>query len=626
MERYDFGGYATRNNLLCSDGRIIAKDAFKHNDGRKVPLVWGHDHDSPDKVLGHALLENRSDGVYAYCTFNDSKSAKEAKEVVMHGDITALSIFANNLKHNNNNVIHGNIREVSLVYAGANPGAYIDDVGFMHGEDVESEGILYTGEEFELYHEDVDDNTTHHMDEPDELKHADNEKEEPKMAEENKKEKSIQEIYDTLNDEQKDCVAVLVGLAVEEATGSKKEEENENMKHNAFDVNDDMRDDSYLSHEDQVSILNTAKSTAVGSFKTALSMYADEMGDTLQHGFEASTITALFPDYHDLTPGAPEKITPDLSWVKTVMNGVKKSPYSRIKTKIMDATSEALRGKGYKKGAQKTNNGLMKLLKRTTDPQTVYVKDELDRDDIVDITDFSIVDYQWQEMRSNLEKELATAILIGDGRTAADPDKIHEDHIRAIWTDDELYTMHHDIDLVTTTSTLQGTNTGANFGENYIWAESFITASLYSREKYKGSGSLVMFCDPHVLNVMLLARDLNGRRIYSSKADLEAALNVTSIETIEQFAGKVRSAAGGKKKKLLALFVNLKDYTVGSTKGGEITSFDDFDIDFNKYKYLIETRLSGALTKIKSAIAIEQDVTADDDALVTHPEPEEDGE
>ena len=603
MDNFDFSGWATRANLKCSDGRIIRPDAFKHNDGQKVPLVWNHRHGDPSEVLGHALLENRGDGVYAYCKFNDTESGKTAKLLVQHGDVDQLSIYANQLKQQGPNVIHGNIREVSLVLAGANPGAFIDSESIKHGEGSEEEGIIYTGEYISLEHSGLGEYST---EEPkgevkDELKHAEEEK-----MNENKKsegEKTIADVFDTLNEEQKDVVYFMIGQALEEA-GVEDDYEggNEDMKHNVFDI--DERQGNVLTHSDQGTIIEMAKSPSIGSLQHAMEIYAEE--NSLQHGIDE--IETLFPDYQLTNPGAPETLERDQTWVGVVMNKAHKSPISRIRTRQADARAAELRAKGYKKGAQKTLSANLKLLSRTTDPQTVYRKDELHRDDIIDITDFDVVEYQYGLMRRNLEEDIAMAILIGDGREDVDPDKISEDHIRSIWHDDELYTIHADVDINAAKAELQGSDTSKHFGDNYVYAEAIITAALYAREKYKGSGNLDFFCTPHLLNVMLLARDLNGRRIYDSKSDLAAALNVGAIHTVEQFEGKTRTTDEGDTKKLLGLFVNMADYQIGSTKGGEIARFNQFDIDFNKEKYLLETRLSGALTKVYSAIALEEPV------------------
>ena len=596
MDTYDFSGWATKNDIQCSDGRIIRKDAFKHNDGQKVPLVWNHQHTGPDYVLGHALLENRDEGVYAYCSFNDTDMAKTARLSVQHGDIDALSIYANQLKQQGPNVMHGNIREVSLVLAGANPGASIQSV-ISHGEESDEEAYIFTGENLVLSHADSEE------------KKGENMTEETKKpnGKGNDDEKTVADVFNSMTEEQKTVVYALIGQALEDAGEvNNEEEENGDMKHNVFDQ-DDISRGNVLSHSDQAEIINLAKQSGVGSLRAAMEIYANE-NDTLEHGaFE--DYEALFPEYELIKKGEPETLERDQSWIASVISKIHKSPISRIRTRQADARIAELRAKGYqKKGDYKQNMENIKLLSRTTDPQTIYIKDDMHRDDIVDITDFDVVAYQWKLMRHLLDEELALAALIGDGREEGDPDKIHETHIRSIWNDDELYTIHQDVDIDAAKTELQGTNTGANFGDNYVYAEAIITAALYSREKYKGSGTPDLYCTPHLLNVMLLARDLNGRRIYDSKSDLAAALNVGAIYTVEQFEGKTRTTSDGKTKKLLGLFVNLSDYQFGSTKGGEITKFEDFDMDFNRYKYMLETRLSGALTKVYSAIALEEPV------------------
>ena len=614
MSNFDFAGWATRNDLQCSDGRIIRRNAFKDCDGKRVPIIWMHQHDNPDAVLGHAILENRDDGVYTYGYLNDSEQAKTAKLLLQHGDIDSLSIWANQLKQDGPNVMHGNIREVSLVLAGANPGAHIDSV-IVHGEEFDDEAVIYTGKNLSLFHSDEGagegENPT--------LSHADGEQKGDKPMDgdttnNNTKpsdgDKTIKDVFDTLTEEQKTAVYAVIGTALEDAGVDTENDNTENggdnnMKHNVFDNGDAYRA-NVISHSDQEQILELAKQSNVGSLKTAMEIFAEE-SDSLSHGFE--DYEQLFPEYELTNPGAPELLERDHSWVSSVINKIHKSPISRIRTRQADARIETLRAKGYqKKGDEKKITGQIKLLSRTTDPQTVYIKDNMHRDDIVDIKDFDVVAYQWNIMRNTLNEELALAALIGDGRDEGDPDKIHETHIRSIWNDDELYTIHKDIDIAAARKELQGTDTGANFGDNYVYAEAIITAALYSREKYKGSGTPDLYCTPHLLNVMLLARDRNGRRIYDSKADLAAALNVGEIVTVEQFEGKTRTTTDGKTKKLLGLFVNLADYQFGSTKGGEITKFEDFDMDFNRYKYMLETRLSGALTKVYSAIALEEPV------------------
>lgn len=603
--KYDFGGWATRNDLPCADGRVIKKDAFKGQNGQIVPLVWMHNHDDPANVLGLAHLENRDEGVYAFCEFNDTDSGKTARELVKHGDVQSLSIFANQLKQAGHDVVYGIIREVSLVLAGANPGAFIDDV-VMHGDG--ETGIILGYDEMIMGH----------------LEHSDDEekKDDPPKSEDEKNGETVGDVLKTLTDKQYTAVCAVVGQIIEDAKNdgeeTKKDESkggDDNMKHNVFDT--DKRDDkSFLSHADQEEILKLAKTSQVGTFQTALEIYANE--NALQHDALASgfaqigdgNVTLLFPEYKDVRPGAPELITNDQGWITTVMNKVHKSPISRIRTSQVDIRNiDALKAKGYTKGKQKKQTGNFKLVRRTTDPQTVYVKSALHRDDIIDITDFDYVAYLYNIDRLMLNEELATAIMLGDGRDDGDEGKISPDHIRPIWLDDDLYTIHVDLDIAAAKKELQGTNTAANFGENYIIAEAMINTVLYAREDYKGTGTPDLFITPHMLNQMLLARDINGRRIYSSKAELATALNVGSINTAEQFEGKTRTTSNSKKKKLVAIIANLADYSLGATKGGEVTHFTQFDIDFNQEKSLLETRCSGALTRVYSAIAIEEDVT-----------------
>lgn len=609
MSKYDFSGWATRNDLKCSDGRTIRKGAFKHNDGQTVPLVWNHQHNDSMNVLGHALLEERDQGVYAYCTFNDTEAGQNAKLLVQHGDVTALSIYANQLKQQGGDVLHGAIREVSLVLAGANPGAYIDAV-MSHGEESDEEAIIYTGEELDLSHSDDDKK-------PDETK-KEAAKEEKPVAEENK-EKTVQDVFDEFTDEQKDVVYAMISMVLEDKDADNEdnsEGDDEDMKHNVFD-NDEVYQKNVITHADQEGIIAMAKQSNVGTFQNALEAYADDndiQHDAISSGFNQTgegNVTMLFPEYQEVRPGAPELITNDQGWISLVMSKVHKSPISRIRTSQVDIRNiDTLRAKGYKKGKQKAQTGNFKLVRRTTDPQTVYVKNALHRDDIVDITDFDYVQYLYNIDRMMLNEELATAIMLGDGRDDGDEAKIAPEHIRPIWLDDDLYTIHVDLDIDAAKKELQGTNTGANFGENYIYAEAMINTVLYSRENYKGSGTPDLYCTPHMLNVMLLARDINGRRIYSSKAELASALNVGSIITAEQFEGKTRKTSDGNSKKLIAIIANLSDYSLGATKGGEITHFTQFDIDFNQEKSLLETRCSGALTRVYSAIAIEEPVKA----------------
>ena len=603
---YDFAGWATRSNQLCADGRTILPDAFKHQDGDIVPLIWNHQHNDPFAVLGKALLHCVDGDVYAYCSFNDTESGNTAKELVKHGDVCSLSICANHLKHNaNRGVMHGIVRELSLVVAGANPKARIEDVNLAHSDDggeYVEEIHIYTDESIELFHSD-DLNK--------------NKKEEKEMGDTEPKnsEKTLKDIYEAMSDEQQQCCDALVGIAVEEV--QKKSESmqqsdnleggNDTMKHHIFENNEENQ--VMLTHADQEAIIALAKQSNCGSFKQAVEMYAAEH-DELAHGiFENYDV--LFPEYELLRKGEPETLEKyDQTWVEPALAKIHKSPFSRIRTRYADARIAELKAKGYQnKGDQKTLMNKIKMIGRTTDPQTIYIKDDMHRDDVIDITDFSVVDYQWKMMKRALNETLVLAALIGDGREEGDPDKIHEAHVRSIWNDDELYTIHKDVDIAAAKKELQGTNTNANFGENYIYAEAIITAALYSREKFKGTGTPDFYCTPHLVNVMLLARDLNGRRIYESKSDLAKALNVNSIVEVEQFEGKTRTTDGGKTKKLLGIFVNLNDYQFGSTKGGEITRFDDFDMDFNVQKFMLETRLSGSLTRVEAAVVLEEPVT-----------------
>ncbi len=599
---YDFCGWATKVNIKCSDGRVIMKDAFKHNDGQIVPLIYNHDHNNPDAVLGHAMLENRDEGVYAYGKFNDTENGRTSKLLVEHGDITSLSIYANQLQENMGYVSHGNIRELSLVLAGANIGAHIENV-IRHGEESTTEAIIYNNEDepLELFHADEPEKK------PDETK-----KEEKDVAEEKNTEKTVQDVFNEFTDEQKDVVYALVGMALEDAGADDDDDSeggNEEMKHNVFD-NDAMEQGTVLTHSDQQEILKRAKKN--GSFQGELHAYAEENSlqhDALSSGFVQEgegNVYNLFPEYKEVRPGAPELITNDQGWVTTVMSKVHKSPISRIRTSQVDIRNiDALRAKGYKKGEKKGITGNFNLIRRTTDPQTVFVKNALHRDDIIDITDFDYVQYLYNIDRAMLNEELATAIMIGDGREDGDEFKIAEDKIRPIWTDDDLYTIHADLDLDKARAELQGTGTGVSFGENYITAEAMTNTILYAKENYKGTGTPDLYITPHMLNVMLLARDMNGRRIYSSQAELASTLGVGKIYTAEQFAGKTRKDKDGKTKNLIGLVVNLSDYSLGATKGGEVTHFTQFDIDFNQEKSLLETRCSGALTRVYSAIAIE---------------------
>lgn len=606
----DFSGWATRNDLICGDGRVIKKDAFKDNDGKKVSLVFNHEHSDPNAVLGHAFLENRDDGVYAYGYFNDTESGQTAKKLVQNGDVSSLSIWANKLHqvtgaNGCKEVLHGDIKELSLVLAGANPGAYIDFV-MAHSDELDGDAEeLYAGwNENIMIHTAVKAESKSNEEDP----KMEEKKDQSKMEEKKdqpKSEKTIGDVLETLNEEQQMAVYALIGEIAGDNNDEK--EEDKTMKHNVFDTEDTQKD-NVLTHSDMNEILELSKSPSIGSFKQARKMFEDE--NKLQHNvFDDETLGTLMPEYKLIDSAEPKILYPDDTWVSSVINGVHKSPYSRVRTRRADARKAELQALGYKKGDYKKEARKIQLLGRTHDAQTVYVKDKIDRDDILDITDFDLVAYNWKILRHTLEQTLAQAILIGDGRDDLDPDKIKEDHIRPIWHDDELYCIHQDVDITAAKQKLQGAATGQLFGDNYVYSEAIIEAALYSREKYKGSGNLTFYCTPHLLNVMLLARDLNGRRIYSSKNDLVAALNVKDIKTIEQFEGLIRTTSDNKKKKMLGLFVNLADYQLGCVKGGEITKFEDFDIDFNQHKLLLETRVSGALVEWYSAIALEEDVT-----------------
>ena len=567
-KKFDFGGWATRANLLCSDGRIIRENAFEECDGKRVPLVWNHQHNDPDAVLGHALLENRGDGVYAYCTFNDTQAGQNAKLLVQHGDVDQLSIYANKLKQQGRDVIHGVIREVSLVLAGANSGAKIDSV-VMHSDDSYEEGYIYTGE---------------FLDDVESIEHADKEKKgAPEMAEETKKqeaadnsEKTVADVFDTLTDEQKTVVYAIIGQALEDNDEDDVEEDeggNDDMKHNVFDK--ETANDEVLSHSEMLEIMEDAKRG--GSLADAV----------LQHGIEH--IDYLFPDAKtmDATPGFIKR---DDTWVGDVMNGVHKTPFSRIKSIFADITEADARAKGYLKGSLKTEE-LFTLLKRTTTPTTIYKKQKLDRDDVIDITDFDVVAWLKTEMRMMLNEEIARAILVGDGRSSSSNDKINEQNVRPIWTDDDVYTVKAAINVTSSTSDDEK-------------AKGFIKACKKSRKDYKGSGNPVMFMSEDMLTDCLLLEDTNQRVIYDTVDKLATALRVSKIVTVPVMDGLTR-VVGSNTHTLAGIYVNLTDYNVGADKGGAVNMFDDFDIDYNQMKYLIETRCSGALTKPYSAVAIE---------------------
>lgn len=667
-EGYDFCGWATRNDLRCSDGRTIRRDAFAHQDGQRVPLVWGHNHDSPEAVLGHGYLENRPEGVFFYGYFNDSDLAQSAKRDVQHGDVTSLSIWANQLTQKAGDVLHGSIKEVSLVLAGANMGAQIVYPVIVHGDDCETlmdEAYIYVGDDYglELAHadsgkgddaddtnegdEDMDDNETvqdvidgmtdkqrkvlsyliaraaaeapvKHDDldegqEPEEvIEHADDDEDDG--------DETVKDVLDTLNAKQMKVLQYLVAKAAEGKNNDDDEVEHDdfggdNMNFNAFEGTT-AAPAAYISHADQGEILEVAKK--YGSFKEALNAYAEQ--NELSHddlaavsGFTSypvdqtpAGVDALFPEWHDVRPGAPEIVTNDQGWVKAVLGKVHRSPFSRIRTAQVDLREiEGLDAKGYKKGTEKKLLANYAVAKRTTEPQTVYTKSALNRDDVVDITDFDYVAYQYKIDRMMLEKTLARAILIGDGREVTDDDKIDEQKIRPIWTDNDIFTIHKVI-----SATPESNDPG--FGTNFVYASAVEEAILDAKIDYRGSGNMDMFCTQRFFNKIQLAKDLNGRRLYANKGELTSALDVNGVYAVPEFEGLTRTVgegSGAKTYRLLAIIGNLADYHLGATKGGEITHFTDFDIDFNQYKSLIETRVSGANTRIYSFIVLEEEVT-----------------
>lgn len=596
---YDFSGYATKNNVRCADGRVIMPGAFKEQDHAVVPMVWQHDHMTPDNVLGHALLENRADGVYTYGFFNNTPSAINAKECVKNGDVKALSIYANKLKHRGAEVMHGVIREVSLVLAGANPGAYIDTV-MVHSDDdddTEDAYIKFVEPDNVLFHSDEEPEPVEEKtDEPeDALAHAEgnDEKKEDSMPatqpSASGSDKTVQDVINTMNEEQKNVLYALVGMVAGEG------DEEDDVKHNVFEGDDNM---NALAHaEDFAEILRDAK--RYGSLKeSALQHGYDDISldDVLQHDatYGIEHIDYLFPDYKNVT-NVPGFVSRDMSWVSKVMGAVSHTPFARIKTVFADITEDDARAKGYIKGKQKKEE-VFALLKRTTDPQTVYKKQKLDRDDVIDITDFDVVAWLKGEMRMMLDEELACAFLIGDGRLTSAEDKIQEAHIRPIWTDDDFYTIKADIELETTAT------------EDDI-AKAVIRAAIKARKDYKGSGNPTFYTTEDMLTNMLLLTDNEGRDLYDSVDKLAKKLRVKEIVTVEVMEGKTRTSSSGtlngKTLTLRGIVVNLADYNVGADKGGSINLFDDFDIDYNQMKYLIETRCSGALIKPFSAIAVE---------------------
>lgn len=578
--KYDFSGWATRNNIKCSDGRTILKDAFKQHDGQTVPLVWNHQHNESANVLGHAVLENRDEGVYAYCTFNDTEAGKNAKLLVEHGDVTALSIYANQLKQKGSNVMHGTIREVSLVLAGANPGAFIDSV-IRHGEFCEDEAVIYTGEELTLQHADDPSDKADKKD-----KKGDDEVD--------NNEKTIQDVFDTLNEEQKNVVYALIGQALEDKSMAQSAiEENENnieedggeqeMKHNVFEGRE-TENNNVLSHDAMDTILKDAK--RYGSLKESFLAHADDYG--------IKDIEWLFPDAKNVnTP--PDFIKRDDSYVQKVMRGVHHVPFSRIKSMFADITADQARAKGYIKGNLKKEE-VFTLLKRTTTPTTIYKKQKLDRDDVVDITDFDVVAWLKMEMRMMLDEEIARAILVGDGRSSSDDDKINEMNIRPISRDEDLYCVKAPVAVAAAAT------------EDEI-AKAFIRTVIKSRKEYKGSGSPTLFTTEDVITNCLLLEDKNGRVIYDTVDKLATALRVKEIVPVEVMEN-AKTMVNEVEKPLMAIMVNLVDYYVGADKGGAINMFDDFDIDYNQQKYLMETRCSGALVKPFSAIAVALDQAA----------------
>ena len=590
MEQYDFSGWATVNDRKCSDGRTIRQNAFAENDGQIVPLVWNHQHNEPYNVLGHALLENREEGVYAYCTFNNTEAGREARELVQHGDVNQLSIYANQLKQAGNNVLHGAIREVSLVLAGANPGAFIDTI-ISHADGSDEEAIIYTGEDLELCH----------ADEQKEESKADSKEESKEEASEKKSEdnETVADVLETFTDKQKAVVDFLVGEALkvsdEAASDNKKENEDseggENtMKHNVFD--NDEQNVATLSHADMATIIAAGKRS--GSLKDAYLAHAENTGTEyaqVTQNYGINGLDFLFPEAR--TVGAvPQLISRDMGWVQKVMGATHHTPFSRIKSVMANITEEDARARGYIKGKQKKDE-VFALLKRTTTPTTIYKKQKMDRDDIVDITDFDVVAFLKGEMRLMLDEEIARAALVGDGRIGSSDDKISETNIRPIWTDEDLYTI----------KALMDVEASANASDK---AKAFIKAAIKARKNYKGSGSPMLLAPEDVITDCLLIEDNNGRIIYDSMEKLAKTLRVSEVVSVPVMEGLTRQDGEGNTLALWGIIVNLKDYTMGADKGGAVNMFDDFDIDFNQQKYLIETRCSGALTKPYSAIVIEE--------------------
>ena len=609
---YDFSGWATRNNIKCSDGRVIMKDAFKHNDGAKVPLVWNHQHNAPEEILGHAMLENRDEGVYAYCKFNNTESGKTAKSLVENGDIDKLSIYANKLQHHMNNVIHGCIREVSLVLAGANPGAYIDSI--VHSEDGtvdDTEAVIFTDELIALSHtDDLDDEKK----EEDNKKMEDDEKNTPDNNEE-----TVGDVFNTLNEKQKNAVYAIIGQALEHKVDDNEEEnkdegEGEVMKHNVFE-GDNAKTDEVLKHAEIISEgIEYAKKH--GSLKDSILVHAVDSGLTeeqtnkaitniTQWGGTGNGIGLLFPDATELYR-EPKMIESDRTWVSKIMNDTKHTPFSRVKTTFGKMSEDSARAKGYIKGNRKINIQ-MAVLNRITTPTTVYIKNEIDRDDVIDITSFDVVAWQKKEMRKQLDKELALAMLLGDGRDISDPNKINEQNIRPVVKDDDMYTIKYEVTLGR-----DYTQEGNSYSDNDSRTKGIIRAAIRSRKDYKGSGKPTFYTTEDVLTDMLLIEDQNGRVIYESVEKLATTLRVKEIVTIPEMEAEEYSDIYG-------VIVNMNDYTAGADKGGSVNMFDDFDIDFNQMKYLIETRMSGALTVPYSAIVLKKEKTVSDEGTGEQP-------
>ena len=571
-EKFDFCGWASKNNLRCSDGRIIRKDAFKQNDGETVPLVWNHDHTDPYRIVGHARLENREEGVYAYCKLNDTDLGKTARIYVEHGDITQMSIYANQLQQQGDNVIHGSIREVSLVLAGANPGAYIESI-VKHGDESDEEAVIFTGEDITLIHSEEaatkEEEVVSHADES-----AENTSTEETTSE---KEETIADVFNTFSEKQKTVVYAMIDQALEEGAKNKNDEGDESMKHNVFDQTTETNE-NVLSHDAMNTIIADAK--RYGSLKESFLAHAQEYG--------IENIDYLFSEAK--TPNnPPEFIKRDTGWVNEVMSAVHHTPFSRIKSMFADITEDDARAKGYIKGNLKKEE-VFSLLKRTTTPTTIYKKQKLDRDDVVDITDFDVIAWLKTEMRMMLDEEIARAILIGDGRLASSDDKINEDNIRPVIKDSELYTVR----------TVVNVAHGATDDDK---AKATIKAAVKARKNYKGSGTPTLYTTEDFLTNALLLEDTQGHRLYKNESDVAAAMRVSKIVTVPVMEG----VKGPNGKDLIGVIVNLKDYTVGADKGGAINMFDDFDIDYNQQKYLIETRCSGALIKPYSAIVLELD-------------------